>query len=116
MARKESRETLEARLARETREANALREWFLLSEVLNLRNGGAPHTVTVAEYGYVVHLRGFSRACGGVAVVARGDFRDFPRYVDDLTSEWLADANPHIRAAAARIQTLREDVLAGKAA
>lgn len=106
----------EERLARETRDGSAMREWFLLSERPDLPISGKLYEVEVPYTSISVRLRGLTRAAGGVAMVCTGSYRDFPRYVDDLVSEWRSDANPHIRAAAERILTLRENVLKESAA
>jgi hypothetical protein len=102
-----------ARAARVEREANALREWFILAERPDYARGkGRAFVCEVDGLGYHVEIRGMHRSMGGVAVVCHGDFRDYPMSLDDLIAAWSADANPYIRSAASRMMALRENVLA----
>jgi hypothetical protein len=113
MGKRETREQAIARAEREAREANAMREWFVLAERPDYAHGrGRAFVCEVEALAISVQIRGMHRAPGGVAVVCRGDFRDYPRYLDDLIAEWQGDTNAYIRCAAARMLALRENVLA----
>ena len=56
-----------------------------------------------------VLLRGLTRAAGGVACVETENYRDLPRYLDDILREWSCDDDHAIRAAAYRMRELRLD-------
>jgi hypothetical protein len=101
---------LETELARERRDFQAMAEWFVCES-----NGHATTELEVAIDGrpalrVIVH--GIFRASGGVCVVSYcsdSTWRDFPRYLDDLCSDWAIDCVPEIRDAARILRQRRDE-------
>jgi len=99
---------LETTLARETRAFQAMAEWFTCEG-----RGHATTTLDVMVDGSAalrVVVHGITRAAGGVCVVEQlgSDWRDFPRYLDDLIAEWSRDCAAEIRDAARLLLQRRE--------
>ena len=90
---------LEQRIQDTNRQYQAMAEWFVCES-----RGHAVNTLDVAGVGddavIRVHIHGMGRASGGVAVVQHGEYRDFPRYLDDVILEWERDPCEPIRCAA----------------
>lgn len=103
-------DALGARLSDESRAYQAFCEWFICSN-----RGHATNELDVMiddRVALTVVVHGMSRAAGGVAVVKRDDYQDFPRYLDDLIAEWSRDAAREIRDAAALLSKRRNQLCA----
>ena len=109
--KKRTRAELEVDLAKAERHNTAFTEWW----VCESKNVTGRVFYVTAEDGMSlsVCVRGIARAAGGVAVVSTGDYRDMPRLLDDVLTEWTKDGTPKVKDAAERMRAWRDAELKG---